>query len=297
MENDLDGYYGSRGVGIGYPPRNIQEQVDAIMLRLAGEPEPESAPDDGMSHGYAPPPPPRNWRDTADSIVAQLEREQAERADTGDGAGDGGWPMTGYAESTQAEPPPASPSYGSAAYDWLKREAYLQADKIGDDLGRYYRDVTTDPLGAIYAAAPSFGPFGAEAGQLLGAAGRALNAFGSFLGRNKPYPLARAMGPAELAEIEATGGVFRNPLGIERKYFAETPEGAASYARQAYEGDLYQGPYTIVNSSIPRRHITSEMRTTVDRGGIPTIVVHSNDLPLLRPGMPLPYSPMPKNRK
>ncbi len=267
------------------------------MRRLAGEPEPQDVPDDGISSGYTPAPQPRNWRDTADTIVAQLEREQAQRsADTAEGAGDGGLPMTEVGASGGATPPPAGPSYLDAAYDRLRQEAYLQAHKVRDDLGRYYRDVTADPLGAFYSAAPSFGPFGAEAGQIVGAAGRAINALGAFMGRNKPYPLSRAVSPAELVEIEATGGVFRNPLGIERKYFAETPEGAASYARQAYQGGVYQGPYTIVNSSIPRRYIAPEMRTTVDGGGIPTIVIHSDDLPSLQPGVPLPYTPVPRNR-
>lgn len=126
---------------------------------------------------------PRNWRDTADAIAAQLESEQAERADTGDGAGDGDWPMTEVSASGGSTPPPAGPPYLDAAYDRLRQEAYLQANKIRDDLGRYYRDVTTDPLGALYAAAPSFGPFGAEAGQIAGAIGREIN----YLSALGPY--------------------------------------------------------------------------------------------------------------
>ena len=145
------------------------------MLRLAGGQgqyrAPEQVPGDGISSGYTPAPQPRNWRDVADTIVAQLEREQAEREV--EAAGDGGWPMTEVGASGGATPPPAGPSYLDAAYDRLRQEAYLQADKIRNDLGRYYRDATTDPLGAIYSAAPSFGPYGAEAGQIAGAAGRA----------------------------------------------------------------------------------------------------------------------------
>lgn len=298
----MDGYYGTRGhgAGAGYQPRNIQEQVDAIMQRLAGGPEARGATDDGMAHGNAlpaPPPQPRNWREAADAIVAQLEREQAERS--AEAAGDGGWPMTGYAEIGQAALPPASPSHGAAAYAWLRQEAYLQADKIRNDLGRYYRDATADPLGAIYSAAPSFGPYGAEAGQIAGAAGRAVNALGMFMGRNRPYPLSRAVGPSELADLQATGGVFRDtvpPQGI--KYFAETPEAAASYARQAYGArDLgyYQGPYTIVETSISRRYLDSDMYVTVDRG-IRSRVIPADKFDRLEPGTPLPYTPLSKRK-
>jgi hypothetical protein len=56
----------------GYQPRNIQEQVDAIMLRLAGEPRERGVPDEGMARGYMPTSQPRNLRDVADNIVAQL---------------------------------------------------------------------------------------------------------------------------------------------------------------------------------------------------------------------------------
>ena len=271
----MDGYYfKARGHGSGaYPPRNIQEQVDAIMLRLAGEPEPESAPDDGMSHGYAPPPPPRNWRDTADSIVAQLEREQAERADTGDGAGDGGWPMTGYAESTQAEPPPASPSYGSAAYDWLRQEAYLQANKIGDDLGRYYRDVTTDPLGAIYAAAPSFGPFGAEAGQLLGAVGRSAN----YLSALGPYLRdQRILRSVEGGPVHRVWGDKSEPWG--RSWTAVNPGSVADYRSVAGLPDVNTGRFVsegILNSIegvLPR---PAPRISLWQRGGLPELVIEN----------------------
>lgn len=295
----MDGFFGSRGLGVGYQPRNIQEQVDAIMRRLNGEAEPMNAPGDGIAQSYAPAPQPLGWRDTADAIVAQLEREQAERANTGEGAGDGGWPMTEVGAFGGATPPPAGPSYLDAAYDRLRQEAYLQANKIRDDLGRYYRDVTTDPLGALYSASPYLGPYGAEAGQLLGAAGRAVNAFGAFMGRNKPHPLSRAVSPAELADLEATGGVFRDtvpPQGI--KYFAETPEEAASYARQAYGArDLgyYQGPYTIVETSIPRRYLDPDMYATVDRG-IRSRVISADKLDRLEPGTPLPYTPLPKRK-
>ncbi len=101
-----------------------------------------------------------------------------------EGAGDGGWPMTEFGASGETTPPPAGPSYLDAAYDRLRQEAHLQANKIGDDLGRYYRRVTTDPLGALYSAAPSFGPYATEAGQLLGAMGRGfdyLSALGPYL--------------------------------------------------------------------------------------------------------------------
>ncbi|MCG3126422.1 MAG: hypothetical protein CHACPFDD_01257 [Phycisphaerae bacterium] len=56
--------------------------------------------------------------------------------------------------------------------------------------------------------------------------------------------LFRAVSPAELADLAANAGAFRNPVGIEIKYFSESAEGAASYARQAIQagGHVYQGP-------------------------------------------------------
>lgn len=148
----MDGYYGARGHGTGsaYQPRNIQEQVDAIMLRLAGAPEqyrtPEQVPDDGISQSYASPAPaspPRNWRDTADAIVAQLERERAERTAMGVQVADntnGGFGFIGPAQARIAiplPPPPIpgmprSPDMGRQLIDFLSAMAADAQRKLGE---------------------------------------------------------------------------------------------------------------------------------------------------------------------
>ncbi len=108
-------------------------------------------------------------------------------------------------------------------------------------------------------------------------------------------PLYRAVAPGELADLSANAGAFRNPLGIERKYFSETAEGAASYARQAHQagGSLYQGPYTIVRTEIPTDLITPILRATPDRG-IPTVTVPTELLPRLTPAQQLSATPLPR---
>lgn len=48
-------------------------------------------------------------------------------------------------------------------------------------------------------------------------------------------PLWRAVTQAELKDLGANAGAFRNPFGTEVKYFSETAEGAASCARQTFQ--------------------------------------------------------------
>ena len=140
----MDGYYGSRGLGTGgNQPRNIREQVDAIMLRLADGQEPEAAPGDDVSRDYMPAPPPRNWRDTADAIVAQLEREQAERASAGTQIADSSNSGFGLISQAQAQvaiplpPPPISgmpqsPDMGRQLIDFLAAMAADAQRKLGE---------------------------------------------------------------------------------------------------------------------------------------------------------------------
>jgi hypothetical protein len=105
--------------------------------------------------------------------------------------------------------------------------------------------------------------------------------------------LYRAVGPAELKDIRSTGGIFRIPLGnAEAKYFATTPGGAASFARQTYGTGLFQGPYTIVQTRIPTSTLNSTDFCTVDRG-ITTIVVRQNNLPFLDRASIFNFSPLP----
>jgi RHS repeat-associated protein len=63
--------------------------------------------------------------------------------------------------------------------------------------------------------------------------------------------LFRAVNPAELQDITSSGGRFRNPPGIEVKYFSRTAAGAISYAQQTFGTGLYEGPYTLVGTQIP----------------------------------------------
>jgi uncharacterized protein RhaS with RHS repeats len=103
-------------------------------------------------------------------------------------------------------------------------------------------------------------------------------------------PLFRAVSQAELQDLNTTGN-FNNPLGIENKYFSTTAEGASSYAQQTFGTGLYQGPYSIVQTSIPTNLIGPTMQVTVD-GGISTVVVPTELLPNLSPANTLPYSPL-----
>jgi len=68
--------------------------------------------------------------------------------------------------------------------------------------------------------------------------------------------LYRAVTPAELCDLTRQAGVFRNPPGVEVKYFSETAEGAASYAQHTFGTGLYEGPYTIVSTEIASPLIT-----------------------------------------
>lgn len=108
--------------------------------------------------------------------------------------------------------------------------------------------------------------------------------------------LYRAVTQAELDDLAVHCGTFRNPPGIETKYFSTSAEGAASYARQTYQrgGALYEGPYTIVETEIPVSTVTPELIPPfgVDRG-ISTVVVPTEKLPLLSPAQPLHDTPVP----
>ncbi len=103
--------------------------------------------------------------------------------------------------------------------------------------------------------------------------------------------LFRAVNPAELSDLSANGGVFRNLGSAEGKYFSTTAEGAGSYAQQTFGTGLYEGPYTVVQTTIPSSSLTPVMGASVDRG-ISTIVVPNNLLPSLSPANPLPFIPL-----
>jgi hypothetical protein len=87
--------------------------------------------------------------------------------------------------------------------------------------------------------------------------------------------LFRAVRPAELEQIDRTKS-FQNPFGIETKYFSTTLEGAQKYARMAWKDGLF----TIVQTSIQRPTPNWNWNPYVD-GGVPTVVLRSEDLPRL----------------
>ena len=103
----------------------------------------------------------------------------------------------------------------------------------------------------------------------------------------------RAVQQAELEDILQFGG-FRNPYGLEVKYFSTSEGGAASYAVKAYRAWPEEGPYTAVKSSIPEELIKPEMLPeggAVD-SGIPTVAVPTETLPALEPPEVLPDMPL-----
>jgi RHS repeat-associated protein len=110
---------------------------------------------------------------------------------------------------------------------------------------------------------------------------------------NPKTPLWRAVKDSELQDILNTNQ-FRNIPGLESKYFATTEQAAASYAKQAVNG-FKDPPYTIVQTSIPKKLVTSEMRLTVDND-VTSIVLPDRLLPNLAPPKALPYMPIPKRQ-
>jgi len=110
------------------------------------------------------------------------------------------------------------------------------------------------------------------------------------LGRSRFTTLYRAVTDTELDDIVRTQA-FRNPVGIEVKYFAMTTEGASSYAKAAGQA-FGDGPFTIVETRIPTALITAEMRAVVDRG-ISTVTVPTNLLRRLSTPKIWNYAPVP----
>jgi len=103
-------------------------------------------------------------------------------------------------------------------------------------------------------------------------------------------PLYRAVMNSELDDMARTGA-FRNPPGIENKYFSTTAEGAASYGRQAYGKFGDTSPYTIIRTDAPTSIVPKI--TPVD-SGVPAVVLPTDALPRLSPPQVLPYSPLPR---
>jgi hypothetical protein len=155
---------------------------------------------------------------------------------------------------------------------------HYSADTPGEQSAMYATDICLIAGGGV-------GDLGAlsEAGSAAGEAGTA---------GGEATSLFRAVNPTELEDITANSGAFRNPPGVEVKYFSTSPEGAASYARQTFGTGLYEGPYTVVGTQIPSSMITPEMTVTVDRG-ISTVVVPTQTLPALEPARIFNFTPLP----
>ncbi|WP_206002150.1 DUF637 domain-containing protein [Paraburkholderia antibiotica] len=94
--------------------------------------------------------------------------------------------------------------------------------------------------------------------------------------------LYRAVGPAELADIQATG-TLQNLGSAEGKYFTTSSSAASSYAQQAVNA-FGDPPYTTVTTQIPNSILNGIEPVSVDRG-IPAYVVPNNLLPGLKPGI------------
>lgn len=96
--------------------------------------------------------------------------------------------------------------------------------------------------------------------------------------------LYRAVGPDELEDILATGK-FKNPLGIEGKYFSDSLESVMAYAKQA-EKAFGDPPYKFVKTSIPQHLISPDMiaEGIADiPGGLKGIVIPTHLLSELSP--------------
>lgn len=128
---------------------------------------------------------------------------------------------------------------------------------------------------------------------LFSLSGPAMGEYSGFsrwsIAANNTTPLYRAVMNSELDDI-VSSGAFRNPAGIEQKYFSATTEGAASYARQAFGKMGDTSPYTIIRTDAPSSLLPAIQ--SVDRG-VPAILVPTNVLPKLSPPQVLPYSPYP----
>jgi hypothetical protein len=111
---------------------------------------------------------------------------------------------------------------------------------------------------------------------------------GSF-GAAETTTLYRAVGPTELADINATRAL-QNLGSAEGKYFTTSASDASVYAKQAVTrfGDP---PYTIITTEVPNSSFQGLSPATVDRG-IPAWVIPNNRLPglvpLVQPSMPIP---------
>lgn len=104
--------------------------------------------------------------------------------------------------------------------------------------------------------------------------------------------LFRAVGPAELADVKATGAL-RNLGSAEGKYFTTSGASASAYSKQAVKsfGDL---PYAIIKIDIPESVLRDLSPASVDRG-IPAWVIPNNRIIGISPAI-MDHSPIPSSK-
>ena len=123
-------------------------------------------------------------------------------------------------------------------------------------------------------------------------AGIALSAGAGFAAQSAAKgttPLFQAVGPAEFADIKATGAL-RNLGSAEGTYFTTSAAEASAYAKQAVKAFGDQ-PYTIIRTDVPNSIFKGLSPATVYRG-IPAWVIPTDRLPGLAPSV-MNRSPLP----
>ncbi|ECG5958903.1 hypothetical protein E1630_23125 [Salmonella enterica subsp. enterica serovar Baguida] len=93
--------------------------------------------------------------------------------------------------------------------------------------------------------------------------------------------LYRAIGPDELSQILETN-TFKNPYGIEGKYFTSSLEKAKDYAKMA-ENSFKDPPYSFVRTEIPKNVLDNPAYYAEVDGGIPAYVLPDDVLSGLEP--------------
>lgn len=104
--------------------------------------------------------------------------------------------------------------------------------------------------------------------------------------------LFRSVGPAELADIQATGAL-RNLRSAEGKYFTTSGASASAYSKQAVKS-FGDSPYTVIKADVPQTIIRDLPPSSVDRG-IPAWVIPNDRLHGIKPEI-MNYSPLPPSR-
>jgi hypothetical protein len=149
--------------------------------------------------------------------------------------------------------------------------------------GNYWSAAAYEVLATADTAAAVI-PFGlaARGAQIVARAGTSLLGTAAEEAGAGFTTLYRAVGPAELADIQ-TSGAFRNLGSAEGKYFTTSGETASSYAKQAVRA-FGDPPYSLVQTRVPNSIFEGLSLATVDRG-IPAWVIPSERLPGLTPNV------------